>query len=73
MLALVTLKLSTRTDPLSSFSEPINAFMRVVFPAPDGPTMLTNSPRFMLKLTSSSTTFFPYRLVMLEKRIIWCV
>src|ERR1700741_2016317 len=44
-----------RTAPRSARSKPAMMFISVDLPQPDGPTIATNSPSSMLKLTSSMT------------------
>src|SRR5437660_472613 len=54
---------SQRIAPRSGFTKPAIDSRVVVLPQPLGPSKVTNSPSATVKLTSSSTTFSPKRLV----------
>ena len=47
--SLLTHLPSTKTSPLVKLSIPPKIFKQVVFPAPEGPKIQTNSPLFILK------------------------
>ena len=46
-------------SPDVAVPKPANIFKRVVLPQPEGPRIVTNSPFFTNKLTSSKTCFSP--------------
>ena len=61
---------SIRTWPSLGTSRPASMRSNVVLPQPDGPSSAKNSPGAMSRLTLSTATVEPHRLVMLRKLII---
>lgn len=61
-----------KTSPLSGVTNPPITRSVVVFPQPEGPSKVTNSPSCMLKLRSLSTTSPSNDTAMFCKEIIDC-